>query len=198
VRQQRKATIVWIMLAAGMACTQAKQKQAQQKVTPYTVQNDALGESLAKFQKNQTCTPRPGYNGVEGEQTCTTSNTHYAGMWVLGKTGYFYQGRLFRVAISTSTTECKKAELLSLITKRFGEPKLTESVDGKEITPYVVAGGPPMKIWQNGKESILFQESMGPLDACSIMFQLDALNSKVQELTLGHERKKKEAKAKDM
>jgi len=187
-----------------MGCTQAKQKQSEkEEVRPYTIQNDVLGESLADFQKNQKCILQPDKNGVEGAQTCVAPSTHYAGMDFVDKVGSFYQGELYRVSIESSTEECNKAHLLSLLTERFGEPKSTETVrlpSGKlyESTPAVLPPGPPFKIWQSGVATIEFLESIGSLDSCVTSFSLDELSWKVSRLEEEEKRKKEEAKKKDM
>jgi len=196
----RKAPTALVLLMAAIACPQTA--GPKQEAKPYTIQNDVLGESVADFQKNQKCVlkPDPDTNGLEGTQICiaNASDAHYAGVWILGKTGKFYQGALYDISIYTSTRDCEKADMLSLLKEKYGEPKLTEIVNGQVMKPYVSEGDPPFKIWQNGKETIFFEESMGGLDACTIMFQLDALFWKVENLKQEQERKKKEASKKDM
>lgn len=200
--KSRVATTAVILLAADIACTQTV--KTKQEFKPYTIQNDVLGESLADFQKNQKCTPEPDRNGVEGAQTCIALYTHYAGMPVLGKEGLFYQGHLYKVGIAASTEDCQKANLLSLLKERYGEPKLTEIKDGHEMTPPALKDDAPFKIWQNGKETIEFQESMGgnvPTDSmasCSLSFTVDAVDREVSRLQQEKRRKEKEAKKKDM
>jgi hypothetical protein len=57
----------------------------------------------------------------------------------------FYQGRLYSVSMLASTEQCKKSALLSMLKEKYGEPKLTETVNGHEITPAVLEGGPLSK-----------------------------------------------------
>lgn len=198
-----KAAIAVLLLAAGMSCSRTvkpdREVEPNREVKSYTIQNDVLGESPADFQKNQKCVLKPDESGVEGAQTCAAGfSTHYAGMDFVGKLGHFYQGQLYSVNISASTKQCREADLLSLLKERYGEPKLTETIDGHEVTPYVSEGSPPFKIWQNGKQTIAFSESMGSLDLCSVSFTVDAVDRKVTRLQEEKERKEKEAKKKDM
>jgi len=197
MKQLCKAPIAAIVMAAGIACSQTV--KAKQEVKPYTIQNDVLGESLTDFQKNQTCILLPAeVDTLEREQTCIADNAHYAGMSVLAKGGTFYQGRLYRVSILATTEQCKKSDLLSMLKEKYGEPKLTETVNGHEITPAVLEGGPPFKIWQNGVATIMFVESFGTLDACNTSFELDEVSSRVAKLKEDEKRKKEEARKKDM
>jgi len=119
-------------------------------------------------------------------------------MPLIGRSASFYQGRLYSVYLEAPTSTCKQFDLLGSLKQKFGEQKSTEIVDGKEMTPAVLPGTPAFKIWQNGVSTIMFQESMGGLDACTATFQLDAVWWKLQRLQWEEEAKEEEAKKKDM
>ena len=162
--------------------TRSAQKQ-NHKTQPahYAVQNDTLGESLAEYQKHQECLLRANENLENGNgQTCVVNypNAHYAGGLFIGKVAAFYQGILYSISFETSTDDCKKMNLLSMLKEKYGEPKFTETGGGSTITPGVMDNQPPYKIWQNGTETVSFDESLGSLDACTLSFTLDSLGMK--------------------
>jgi hypothetical protein len=121
------------------------------------------------------------------------TSTTYAGMPIMGKLAKFYQGRLYEVAIHASTSDCREFGLFSSLKQKFGEPKDTERIDGKEITP---VGG--FKIWQNGVSTLTYLESLDTLDLCAATFQLDAVYSKVHKLEEEKKAEEKEQRKRDM
>ncbi len=194
-----KETIIAMLALSCLAGGQNKES-----ATPYTIQRDVLGESVASFvANNPSCKPRPGSSfdseniTIDNTQTCTVMQTTYAGMPVIGRTVDFYQGRLYGVSLLAPTSECKQFDVLSSLKQKFGQPKSTEIVDGKEMTPAHL-GGADLKFWQNGVSTISFQESIGTLDACTISFQLDAMWWKVWQLLQEKEAKKQDLNKKDM
>ena len=199
MKQLGNATIAAAMLGIAVSCPQAQRQadQSKQPPNPYTIQRDVLGESLDSFvANNSSCKPKAG--AIEDSQTCVvTDQTTYAGMPVMGRTANFYQARLYDVDLLASTSACKQSDLLSSLKQKFGEPKSTEIVNGKEMTPYHLPGE-DFKIWQNGVSTIFFQESMGTLDACTTDFYLDAVYWKVSKLEQEKKAKAEGLKKKDM
>lgn len=196
----RKAIIATFLSGSAVSCPQAQQQgnqQPNQASSPYAVQRDVLGESLNSFvANNRSCKPKAGE--IDGSQTCVvTAQTTYAGMPVMGRTANFYQGRLYEIILIAPTSACKQFDLLNSLTQKFGKPKSTETVDGKEMTPAHLPGA-DFNIWQNGVSTITFSESMGTLDACTTDFALDTVYWKVWKLEEEKNARKEETKKKDM
>lgn len=207
MRQLRNATIAVIVLGI-VGCTQAQRQadQSKQPPKPYKIQRDVLGESLESFvANNPSCKPRAGSGhsdhtkpALAGTQYCVIGGTTYAGMPLIARLADFYQGRLYSVSLEAPTSTCKQFDLFGSLKQKFGEPKSTEIVDGKEMTPAVLPGTPAFKIWQNGVSTISFQESIGELDACSTSFELDAVARKVEKLEWEEQAREEARKKKDM
>jgi hypothetical protein len=191
------ATLAAALLSIALSCTPAQRPaDKSERPQPYRIQRDVLGESLESFvANNPSCKPKADI--VENSQMCSTPmfarDTTYAGMPTMGKLARFYQGRLYEVVIHASTSDCKEFELLSSLKQKFGEPKDTENIDGKEITP---VGG--FKIWQNGVSTLTYIESLGTLDLCAATFNLDALYWKVDKLKKENKTEEKEQRKRDM
>ena len=191
------ATLAAAMLAIFLSCTQVQRQTNQpEQPQPYTIQRDVLGESFESFvANNPNCQPKADV--VENSQICATSmlakDTTYAGMPTMGKLARFYQGRLYEVVIHASTRDCKEFDLLSSLKEKFGEPKDTERIDGKEITP---VGG--FKIWQNGVSTLTYLESLDTLDLCAATFQLDVVYWKVHKLEEEKKAEEKEQRKRNM
>jgi hypothetical protein len=199
MKQLCNAIVVAAVLGSAVSCTRNQQQpdQSKQPPKPYTIQQDVLGESLASFAANNpSCKPKTG--AIDNSQECVvTDQTTFAGMPVMGRTANFYQGRLYEVDLFAPTRSCKQFDLVTSLKQRFGEPKSTEIVDGKEMTPAHLPGA-DFKIWQNGVSTITFQESIGTLDACTTDFHLDAVYWQVWKLEREKKAKEEELKKKDM
>lgn len=118
----------------------------------------------------------------------------------MGKIASFYNDQLYSIMLQAPTSTGKEADILSLLTNKFGKSKATMLVpfSGKihEITPAVMPGDKPISIWQNDRESITFSDSMGSLDLCSIQFTLTGLNDEISQRrdTQSREKAAQEAK----
>jgi hypothetical protein len=93
----------------------------------------------------------------------------YAGMPVTIQ-ARFYKDALFSLTFMTiSADDCKTYHILDALKEKYGEPKETQSVNGKEIRPREFSEKNPFLFWQDGTITITYNDAL----SCAVSFEID-------------------------
>ncbi len=183
---------VTLIIVAAIACQrgvseqqpkrQASVSEQQPKPDFSHVKKEIMGESLAPFLANN---PSCRFNlpdetfPASGSKMCVVVDTEYmkgkpaqityAGMPVSVQ-AHFYNDALFNLMFTTIGAEdCQTYQILDMLKEKYGEPKETHFVNGKEIRPAEFSEKNPFLFWQDGKITITYSDAL----SCSVSFEVD-------------------------
>jgi hypothetical protein len=177
-----KALLVAAVLIIGTIACQRSISPPQSKPDYSHVKKDIMGESVATFlSNNPNCRfdlPDDMYSG-SGSKLCVLvdgeymkgkpAQITYAGMPVTIQ-ARFYKDALFNLAFTTlKTDDCKTYHILDVLKEKYGEPKETRSVNGKEIRPAEFSEKNPFLFWQDGTITIAYNDAL----TCDATFEID-------------------------
>ena len=196
VQMKRTLTLFYLVLwaftfcIASANCQEATQQstgatqQQQTAAEPYSIKADKLGETFEAWMANYP-KDRCGKFGdkgwwsiIPGEQVCYAKdifvNETYAGDPV-HHSAYFYQGKLYRVELSTCY-ECSLGIAAALLDK-YGEPTSKKTVTmtngfGAHFERLIL-------VWGNGVSTITYQGFDYSLGSSKVIFTLDEIDKPI-------------------
>ena len=177
-----KAFLVVAMLIMGPIACQRSISAQQPKPDYSHVKKDIMGESVALFLANN-----PGCRfdlpeetfPVSGSKMCVVVDREhmkgkpaqitYAGMPVQVQS-HFYNDALFYLEFMTiGPDDCQTYHILDRLKEKYGAPKETHTVHGKEVRPAEFSEKHPFLFWQNGTITITYSDAL----SCSVSFEVD-------------------------
>ncbi len=174
-------------MAAHFAEQQPKRQGSvseQQPKPDYShVKKDIMGESVALFlANNRSCRfnlPDDTYKSVS--KMCAVVDREYmkgnpaqityAGMPVQIQ-AHFYNDALFNLTfITIGADDCQTYHILGMLKEKYGEPKETQTANGKETRPAELSEKNPFLFWQDGTITITYSDAL----TCSVSFEVDKI-----------------------
>ena len=174
-------------MAAQIAEQQPKRQGSvsEQPKPDYShVKKDIMGEPVALFlANNPSCRfdlPDETFP-VSGSKMCVVVDTEYmkgkpaqityAGMPVQVQ-AHFYHDVLFNLTFTTiGSDDCGTYHILDALKEKYGEPKETQTMNGKEIRPAEFSEKNPFQFWQDGTITITYSDAL----SCSVSFEVDKI-----------------------
>jgi len=148
------------------------------------VKQDIMGESVALFlANNPSCRfdlPDDTFP-KSGSKMCSVVDREYmkgkpaqityAGMPVQVQ-AHFYNDSLFNLTfITIGPNDCQTYHILDMLKEKYGKPKETLTVDGKETRPAEFSEKNPFLFWQDGTITVTYGDAL----TCSVSFEVDKI-----------------------